>query len=217
MPTTRSRLSRASTSNISDALDKLGLPGACEGIVPMVEGVRMIGPAFTAKYVPYDRKSPGTVGDFLDSVGRGKVVVIDNAGRTGCTVWGDIMTTYAVKKRLTGTLIDGVCRDIDGIRGFAYPVFARGHFMRTGKGRVQVESTEKPVMISGVKVRPGDLVVGDVNGVVVVPAERADEVAQVSDGIAEAEEGIVEDIGRGVTLAEARKEHGYHTLQSKSK
>ncbi len=101
--------------------------------------------------------------------------------------------------------------------GSATPSSPRVISCAPGRTEYRVESTEKLVSISGVMVRPGDLVVGDVNGVVVVPAERVDEVAEVSDGIAEAEAGIVEDIGRGATLADARKRHGYHTLQSKPK
>ena len=216
MPKNQSRFSGASTSNISDALDRLGISGACEGIAPMVRGAKVVGSAFTVRYVPVDQSHPGTVGDFMDSVKPGQVVVIDNAGRTGCTVWGDIMTTYAVRREVAGTIIDGVCRDVDGIRALGYPVFARGHFMRTGKDRVQVDVLERPVAISGVLVRPGDVVVGDDNGVVIVPLDRLDEVARIAEDISEAEEEIIGDLRGGATLADARKRHGYHGLQRKT-
>ena len=81
---------------------------------------------------------PGTVGDFIDDVAAGDVVVIDNGGRTDCTVWGDIMTQYAGAHRFAATVIDGVCRDVNKALGDGYPLFSRGRFMRTGKDRVQV-------------------------------------------------------------------------------
>ena len=74
------------TTCVSDALDRLGIKGACHGITPLVSGVRAVGPAFTVKYRARGLTC-GTVGDFLDDVEPGQVVVIDNAGRTYCTVW----------------------------------------------------------------------------------------------------------------------------------
>ena len=80
------------TPGVSDALDKLGLPGQCFGVAPLDNYSKVIvGPAFTVQYVTASAP-PGTVGDFIDDVAPGDVVVIDNGGRTDCTVWGDIMT-----------------------------------------------------------------------------------------------------------------------------
>lgn len=173
----------------------------------------MVGTAFTCRYVPVDQSNTGTVGDFLDLAAPGDVIVLDNAGRTGCTVWGDIMTSYASKKNLAGTLIDGACRDVERIKALQFPVFAKSHFMRTGKDRVQLDAVSIPVAISGVLVRPGDWVVGDDNGVVIVPAHRIDEVTRVANEVKDKEEGVVRDIQHGTPLAEARKNHSYHSLQ----
>jgi regulator of RNase E activity RraA len=82
------------TAAISDALDRLGLPGPLYGIGPLREGQTACGPAYTAAYEPVD-SSGGTVGDFLDDVPAGAMIVIDNAGRTDCTVWDGIMTQVA--------------------------------------------------------------------------------------------------------------------------
>lgn len=80
------------TPGVSDALDKLGLPGQCLGVMPLGNySTVIVGPAFTVQYVPASVPA-GTVGDFIEQVLPGDVVVIDNAGRTDCTVWGDIMT-----------------------------------------------------------------------------------------------------------------------------
>jgi 4-hydroxy-4-methyl-2-oxoglutarate aldolase len=205
-----------STSNISDALDTLGIQGTCEGIFPILDDARVVGTAFTVKYVPVDPVRPGTVGDFLDSVKEDQVVVIDNGGRTNCTVWGDIMTAYATKRRISGTVIDGVCRDVEGIRSLRYPIFTKGHYMRTGKDRVQLKALNIPISISGVLVRPGDVVVGDANGVVVIPAEKVEEIVRAATRIEETEKEIVLEIERGTKLGEARKKHGYHSLQRRT-
>ena len=80
------------TPGVSDALDKLGIHGQALGIAPLADYAHpIVGPAFTVKYVPASHP-PGTVGDFIDDVAEGDIVVIDNDGRTDCTVWGDIMT-----------------------------------------------------------------------------------------------------------------------------
>jgi len=204
------------TPGISDAMDKLGLPGQCFGIVPLDNYAKpVIGPAFTVKYVGASMP-PGTVGDFIDDVAAGDVVVIDNDGRTDCTVWGDIMTQYAGIRGIAATVIDGVCRDVSKALGDGYPVFSRGRFMRTGKDRVQVEAVNVPVSIGMARVVPCDIVVADANGVVAVPRGRAREVAKLARGIESVEAEIRLHIANGKTLGEARALMGYHTLQRKA-
>ncbi|MBC8246192.1 MAG: RraA family protein, partial [Deltaproteobacteria bacterium] len=140
-------------TGVSDALDRLGISGGCHGISPIVAGAKAVGPAFTVSYVPCGVEK-GTVGDFLDDVEPGQIVVLDNAGRTYCTVWGDIMTVYSQKKGVAGTVIDGVCRDLPRILETGYPIFSRGRFMMTGKDRVEVAGINVPVSIGNVQVCP---------------------------------------------------------------
>ena len=203
-----------STPNVSDALDRLGIAGGCLGLTPIVQGLHIAGPAYTVHYVPTGVVK-GTVGDFLDDVAPGEVVVIDNAGRTHCTVWGDLMTIAAHRKGIAGTVIDGVCRDVPRIRELSYPIYTRGHFMVTGKDRVQVDGINLPVCVGGIQVRPGDIVVADDSGVLVVPLEKAEEVLAAAREIAEAEDFIERALEQGETLAGARRRFGYHKLQSK--
>ncbi|TSD83494.1 RraA family protein [Mycobacterium sp. KBS0706] len=204
------------TPGVSDAMDKLGLPGQCFGIVPLADYTRtVVGSAFTVKYVPASTP-PGTVGDFIDDVAAGDFVVIDNDGRTDCTVWGDIMTQYAGARNFAGTVIDGVCRDVSKAQADGYPLFTRGRFMRTGKDRVQVEAVNVTVSIGEARVSPRDVVVADANGVVVVPRDRAREVAETARQIEAVEARIREAIANGSTIAAAREQLGYHTLQRKS-
>lgn len=204
------------TPGVSDAMDKLGLHGQALGIMPLTDYTKVVvGPAFTVKYVPAS-VPPGTVGDFIDEVAEGDVVVIDNDGRTDCTVWGDIMTQYAGLRRIAGTVIDGVCRDVNKALGDNYPLFTAGRFMRTGKDRVQVESVNTTVGIGTVRVASRDIVVADANGVVIVPRSRARDVAETARKIEETESRIREQLAQGKTLGEARAALGYHTLQRKA-
>ncbi|MFS2070801.1 RraA family protein [Pseudomonas sp. CT11-2] len=204
------------TPGVSDALDKLGLPGQCLGVAPLDNYSKVIvGPAFTVQYVSAS-VPPGTVGDFIEDVAPGDVVVIDNSGRTDCTVWGDIMTQYAGTRQIAATVIDGVCRDVNKALGDGYPIFSKGRFMRTGKDRVQVQSVNQPVSIGTVRVCARDIVVADANGVVIVPRARAAEVAACARQIESVEADIRALIAQGKTLKEARAALGYHSLQRKA-
>ncbi|VVM40596.1 hypothetical protein PS862_02894 [Pseudomonas fluorescens] len=203
------------TPGVSDALDKLGLPGQCLGVAPLDNYRKVIvGPAFTVQYVSAS-VPPGTVGDFIEDVAPGDVVVIDNSGRTDCTVWGDIMTQYAGTRQIAATVIDGVCRDVNKALGDGYPMFSKGRFMRTGKDRVQVQSVNQPVSIGTARVCARDIVVADANGVVVVPRARSAEVAACARQIESVEAEIRALISQGKTLKEARAALGYHNLQRK--
>lgn len=204
------------TPAVSDALDTLGLPGQCLNIMPLANYTQVIiGPAFTVQYVSAS-SPPGTVGDFLDEVAPGDVVLIANDGRTDCTVWGDIMTQFALAQGIAGSVIDGVCRDVSKALGEGYPLFTRGRFMRTGKDRVEVVAVNQPISIGGARACARDIVVADANGVVVVPRERAREVAQRARRIEQVEAQIREHLTSGKTLKEARALLGYHGLQRKS-
>lgn len=202
------------TASISDACDKLGIPCGLLGIQAVIPGHKMCGEAFTVHYVPCGMKK-GTVGDFIDDVKPGQVVVIDNAGRTYCTVWGDIMTFTARARGIEGTLIDGVCRDVNGIEELGYAIYTKGKYMVTGKERVEVDQVNVPVAVSGVQVRPGDIILGDDSGALCIPKERAEEVLEIARTIEATEQKIIAEVKNGSTLKAAREKLGYHTLQSK--
>ncbi|HEX9880532.1 MAG TPA: RraA family protein [Candidatus Binatia bacterium] len=203
-----------SVAAVSDALDRLGLHGTCLGIQPLANGYKMAGRAFTVKYIPVGVVK-GTVGDYIDDVAPGDVVVLDNAGRVDCTVWGDILTSVAHKRGVGGTVIHGVCRDVARSLGLKYPIFSRGKFMRTGKDRVQVDGMNVPVSMGDVQVRPGDILVGSDDGVVVVPKEKEEEVLTVAQSISEAEAKLLGEAMKGTRLDDARKKYKYHELQRK--
>ncbi|MFI1356483.1 RraA family protein [Streptomyces sp. NPDC020898] len=204
------------TAAVSDALDRAGIPGALHGLTPLSNDFRAVGPAFTVRYVPIDDTTGrGTVGDFLDDVPPGAVIVIDNGGRTDVTVWGGIMTELAAARGVVGTVVSGVCRDVSASLTHTYPLFTRGRFMRTGKDRVRLAAVGEALMISGVEVRPGTLVCADADGVVAVPAAEAERIAESAERIERIEADIVEAVRAGSTLRAAREQLGYHHLQTR--
>jgi regulator of RNase E activity RraA len=201
------------TAEISDALDYYHLPGSAHGIRPVAGPQHIVGIAFTVRFGPVDTGSPGTVGDYLDEMPEGSVAVLDNAGRSDCTVWGGIMSRIAARRGIAGTVINGVCRDTAEADEASYPLYAVGRFMRTGKDRVQVDSVGEAVIIGDVRVRPGDLIVADQDGVVVVPASRAEEVIARALAMQAVEQRILSASLDGMKLSDARRQFGYHTLQ----
>jgi regulator of RNase E activity RraA len=199
---------------VSDAMDRMGVPCALYGIKPVNNDVIMCGRAFTVHYVPCGIVK-GTVGDFLDDIKAGEVAVIDNAGRDYCTVWGDLMTIAASRNGLAGTVIDGVCRDVPVVRKLKYPIFSRGYYMATGKDRVEVDAVNISVSISGIRVNPGDLIMGDDSGVIAIPQELIVQCLEAALDIAGKEDEIAKAILEGKSLKEARSKGAYHKLQTK--
>jgi len=207
-------LRRNATTTLSDAMDRLGIAGQAFGIAPLDRRFRLIGPAFTVRTIPVATRAGASVGDYIDEVPAGSVVVLDNGGRLDATVWGDILTIVAHRRGLAGTVIHGVCRDAARSLELEYPIFSRGVYMRTGKDRVRADAYQVPVSLGEVRVEPGDMVAGDGDGVVVIPAARVADVLAASSQIAEAEERIRSEVEQGSRLDEARKRHRYFQLQS---
>lgn len=210
------RAAKLDTATMSDALDRLDIAGQCRRIQPRHRRFRLAGRAYTILYGPAG-SPPGTVGDYIDDVAAGSIVVLDNGGREDATVWGDILTEIAHRRGIAGTVIDGICRDVALSIELGYPIFSRGHWMRTGKDRVQVEAVGVPVNIGEARVAPGDLLRGDADGVVAIPREHEERVLAAAEEIARAENAIRQAVRDGASLREARKRFGYHALQTRTK
>jgi 4-hydroxy-4-methyl-2-oxoglutarate aldolase len=207
------RAAKLDTAALSDAMDKLNIPGQCLGIKPRDPNYRLIGRAFTVRYGPAGRPA-GSVGDYIDELAPGTVVVLDNGGREDATVWGDILTYLAHAKGLAGTVIDGACRDTHLALKLGYPVFSRSYSMRTGKDRIQVESYGETVNLGDARVSQRDLLVGDADGVVAIPAKHEEAILAAAEVISKAEDEIRALLAAGMRLDEARKRLQYHTLQT---
>ena len=207
------RAAALDTATLSDALDSLRIAGQCLGIKPRDASFRLCGRAFTVLYAPIDTANPGTVGDYIDDLEPGTVVVLDNGGREDATVWGDILTALAHRKGLAGTVIDGANRDTQLSLTLGYPIFSRSYSMRTGKDRVQVDAMQVPVTIGQARVAPGDILCGDADGVLVIPQAREAEVIAAAERIQAAEDEIRSLLESGLSLREARERLQYHRLQ----
>lgn len=198
------------TGAVSDALDLLSLDGGLPGIDRRCGSGVSCGPAYTLRYEPVAPGQHGPAGEFVDDIPAGAVVVVGNAGRTYCTVWGDILSEVAIRRGVAGTVIDGCCRDLGEIRALDYPLWSKAAYMKSGKNRVRLTEVGQPVTVAGVVVRPDDLVVADDAGVLVVPGERAEEVAAQVGRVVRMEALVRADIADGVPLRTARARHGYN-------
>lgn len=198
------------TGAVSDAMDLLTLNGGLLGLARRSGAGVACGPAYTLRYMPVGSGERGPAGEFVDDVPAGAMVVVANAGRLHCTVWGDILSEVAGRRGVAGTVIDGCCRDLGEIRALGYPLWSRGAYMKSGKNRVRLAAVQEPVSVADTLVRPGDIVCADDAGVLAVPGDRIDEVAEQVERVVRMEERVRADIARGLPLREARQRHGYN-------
>lgn len=201
-----------STPCVSDALDTMRIRCGCEGLMPIIQGKKFVGPAFTVEYGPIGQVKTGA-GDYIDEANPGDVIVISNGAKTFCTAWGGLLSTVAKEKGVVGTVIDGVCRDVDVIRDIDYPMYTKGHYMVTGKDRIQMLSYQKPITFCDIQVHPGDLVMADQSGVLIIPINVAEEVLLSARKIDQAESLIEKAVKEGHSLKEARVKYKYDSLQ----
>jgi regulator of RNase E activity RraA len=203
-PTLAERLARLDTCAVSDALDRLGLPGAVIGLRPMWPCPRIAGRVITVKLKPAGGDRParhlGTAA--VEAAEAGDVIVIDHAGRAEMAGWGGILSLAAKLKGVGGVIVDGACRDVDESRDVSLPVYARSATPVTARGRVVEESFNEPIEIGGIAVRPGDLVIADWTGVVFVAAARAEEIVRAAELIAEREAQMAAAVRAGRSVVE---------------
>ena len=209
---------KVSTCMVSDALDKLGLPAGIGGIKPTYAGCKkIVGPAITMKIMPFGVKNPeGHMGaDPLQVAEPGDLLVYDNGGRLDQNCWGDILAWSARTKGIIGTIIDGSGRDIEEIEKMGYPLYTRGTTPVTARGRNVQSDYNCQIQLGGIQVNPGDLVMADVNGIVVIPQAKAEEVLEAALDIYERETAMVEEIKAGISFTEVDKKSGYDKMLEK--
>ena len=188
-------LMQVSTPNISDAMHR---KGAMAGLVSICGNVKIVGRAVTVQTFAGDWAKPV---EAIDIARNGDVIVINNDGVTSVAPWGELASLSSMKKGVSGVVIDGAVRDVDDIRAMKFPVFAKAVVPNAGEpkgfGEINAE-----IQCCGQYVRKGDWIVGDESGVVVIPSERAYEVARRAMEVRKTEERIREEIRRGTTLSE---------------
>jgi 4-hydroxy-4-methyl-2-oxoglutarate aldolase len=144
----------------------------------------------------------------LDDISPGDVVLVAAGGSARAAVWGELFSTAARARGARGTLLDGYCRDERRITSMGYPVWCRGLLPLDCKGRLAVTRWRQPAEIGGLLVRPGDLVVADADGVVVVPAALAEETVRRGMEKASKEDGLRDALVQGSTLRAAYDRFG---------
>lgn len=207
-----------SVCDVSDALDKLGLASGVFGIHPLYNNCpKVVGAAITQRVISYGpSRPPGHMGaDVLEASQPGDIIVIDNYGRLDQNCWGEILTYAALQKGVVGVIIDGASRDIDVIQETKFPLYGRGIVPMTARGRNVQADFNCLVQIGGVQVLPGDIVMADINGVVVIPIKQAEEVLKVSQDIFKREREIVEKIKQGLSFLEVNRQLGYDKMLEK--
>jgi 3-hexulose-6-phosphate synthase/6-phospho-3-hexuloisomerase len=189
----RAILKEVSTSNISDAMHR---KGAMKGIRPLVRG-KMVGTAVTVQTFSGDWAKPV---EAIDIAKEGDVIVIYNENKD-IACWGGLATQSSLNKGIAGVVIEGAARDIDEIENLGLPIYTSNAVPNAGDpkgfGEINAEIT-----CGGQTVKPGDYIVGDESGVVVIPAERAYELARRAKEVYKTEKRLFDEIKRGGTLSE---------------
>ncbi len=189
----REILKEVSTSNISDAMHR---KGAMKGIHPLVRG-KMVGTAVTVQTFPGDWAKPV---EAIDIAKEGDVLVIYNENKD-VACWGGLATWSSLNKGIAGVVIEGAVRDIDEVENLGLPIYTSNTVPNAGDpkgfGEINAEIT-----CGGQTVKPGDYIVGDESGVVVIPAERAYELARRAKEVYKTEKRLFDEIKRGGTLSE---------------
>ena len=178
-------------ASCADACDKI-VGRRCymdQQIAPRINENKIVGPAATVLEVPTDEVLPPQHAlDLIDEADAGSVICISIGADADVAVWGGLMTAGAVANGHAGAILDGAIRDIVEIRrDYDFPIYARSSSPGTTLGRAKTIASQIPVEIGGILVHPGDLIVADIDGVVVVPRDHAEEVLKVAREIDERE------------------------------
>jgi 4-hydroxy-4-methyl-2-oxoglutarate aldolase len=186
-------LSKFSTATIHEALGKSGnLPSA---IKPLARGMKVCGPAYTVQTIACDNK---IIHRAYANACSGDVLVVHCSNYYEAGYWGDLMSLGAKTKGIAGLVIDACVRDADDIEAMDFPVFSRGLCIR-GTSSIEGGELNKPIVIGGTLINPGDIIVGDRDGVVVVPKELLIETIEKAKARETREESIREQLRQGKT------------------
>ncbi len=198
------RLRALDACTVSDALDKLGAPGAVSDLRPLWQGAALCGRATTVALAVGPAPQAGVhLGVRAVTRARaGGVVVVDNGGRTAMGAWGGLLSLAASLRGLAGVVVDGACRDVDEARELGFPVFGRAPVQRTARGRVHEVSVGQPVRLGDVGVADGDAVLADGSGVVVVASAHLEAVIDTAESIARTEATLAAGLRAGRALTE---------------
>lgn len=198
---------------IADVLDGLGYRNQClpSHIRPLTPLNRVAGVVFPVKAItvqeipakPYELEIAA-----VDAVQRGDVLVVDAGDDRTSAFWGELLTTACVYKGVAGVVMTACTRDMWKIKELNFPVFGLGFHPADSKGRVDVISIGEPITISGVQARRGDLILGDEDGVVIIPQGVAEETLRLAHDKVAGENRARADLAAGVPMGEVFKKYG---------
>lgn len=198
---------------VSDSLDLLGIRHSAMSptIRPLTMDMRVRGYAAPIEFVPspdYEQTDPyGPAIDYLDSLQIDEVAVIATDHSMESAFWGELFSTAAKKRGAAGVISDGPLRDISQILAVGFNAFGVGSLPYDYKGRMKVASVRSPVFCGGVAVAPGDFIIADLDGVVVVPQALIDEVFLVANKRALGENQVLNELKAGSTVRAAWNKH----------
>jgi 4-hydroxy-4-methyl-2-oxoglutarate aldolase len=197
---TRSRLQRLHTALLSDVMDHLGFRHSALGpdIRPMEPQQTVVGRAFK----PYEHLLAA-----YDDMGAGDVIVLHCADRVSA-MWGELLSTAAKVKGAVGAVMDGVTRDVTQTLEVGFPVFSVGYSPLDSSGRQEVVGHGETITCGLATVHPGDWIVGDIMGVVVIPADMVDDVLEMAEAKDEGESTVRDELLRGDSIGEVFDRHG---------
>jgi regulator of RNase E activity RraA len=205
-----------SVPNISDAMDKLGIVGHPMGVYRLWDACpKIVGTACTMKLVPVSESTVSPVIGTLEAIVAGHVgdvLVIDGGASTAFNLMGGVAGSTAVQRGLVGCVADGLVRDIDEYKALNFPVFARGPIQTSVRNRCGYAGRGMDVTIGGATVRDGDLIVGDENGLLVVPREQVVEVLRIAQTLKAVEDGVIAAVRRGEDPVEAHHRVSYDAM-----
>jgi 4-hydroxy-4-methyl-2-oxoglutarate aldolase len=195
------RLGALDSCVVSDALDRLALPGTVHGIGRLWPCRRVAGRVVTVELALYEARAAASVPHLgtraIEAAAGEHVIVIANHGRLEMAGWGGLLSRAARARGVRGVIVDGAARDLDEAETLGFPIFARAAVPTTARGRVMELATGGVIEVGGVAVAPDDLVIADGSGVVFVAAASAEEAVATAEGLAEREASLAEQIDRG--------------------
>jgi len=184
------KFAKFAVANMSDAMSRTN---GTTDMRPFHKGGRLLGRAFTVKTAPGDNLM---VHKALEMAAPGDVIVVDAGGVQRNAIIGEIMSTFAAKRKLAGIVIDGPIRDVESIGKSTFPIFARGISHRgpykEGPGEINVA-----VSIDGMVVHPGDIVIGDPDGLLAIRPHDAEQLVKLVQAIEKKEKQILAEIAKG--------------------
>jgi 4-hydroxy-4-methyl-2-oxoglutarate aldolase len=213
------RYERLYVPAVADALDKRGLWNQIlsSEIVPLRLDQIVAGPAFTAKGHATVKHDTGLGSRVLEGLTPGCVAVWDTSGDNTTGHWGELMSNSALAKGCRGAIIDGGIRDTKYILQANFPVWSRFRSPADAKGRWTITEANQPVMVSGVIISPGDFIVADADGVLVVPEELVEEVLLEAESVVEREDQIRIAVSRGEPLADLYDKFKMHQVPARTR